>query len=148
MVALLVTVTLPVTLPTAAGAKMTLKEVLCPAATVTGNPIEDRLKPVPLAVTCEMVTLAFPVLLIVTVCVALVPVVRLPKLKELGFAESSKVDATPVPLREMLRAGFVALSVSAILPATLPADAGAKATLNEDDPPGAMESGVVSPDKE
>lgn len=82
------TVTLPVTLPAETGANATLNEVVCPAARVTGRPIEERLNPVPLTLTCEMVTLALPVLLRVTVCVALVPVVRLPKLKDVGFAES------------------------------------------------------------
>ena len=148
LVALLVTVTLPVTLPAEAGAKATLNEVVCPAARVTGKPIEDRLKPVPLAVICEMVTLALPVLLRVTVCVALVPVVRLPKLNEAGLAESCKLEETPVPLRGMLSAGFVALLVSVMLPEKLLAAAGAKPTLKEDEPPGAMESGVVSPDNE
>ena len=148
LAALLVTVTLPVTLPAEAGAKATLNEVVCPAARVTGKPIGDRLKPVPLAVICEMVTLAFPVLLTVTVCVALVPMARFPKLNELGLAESCKMEETPVPLRGMLSAGFEALLVSVILPAMLPANVGAKATLNEDERPGATESGVVSPDRE
>ena len=85
---MLKTVALPGRLPTEAGAKVTLKEVDCPAARLSGSAIPPVLKPAPLALTCEMETLEFPVLEIVTVCMALVPVVRLPKLSDVGDAES------------------------------------------------------------
>ena len=88
LVALLTTVTLPARLPAEAGANVTLKEVDWPAARFSGSVIPLVVKPAPVALTCEMETLEFPVLEIVTLCVALVPVVRLPKLSDAGDAES------------------------------------------------------------
>lgn len=88
LVALLVTVTLPVTLPVAVGANATLNDVDCPAASVRGSERPVTLNPVPVTLSFERVTLALPVLLSVTVCVALVPVVTLPKLSEVDDAES------------------------------------------------------------
>ena len=88
LVALLTTVTLPARLPAEAGVNVTLKEVDWPAARFSGSVIPLVLYPVPAALTCEMETLEFPVLEIVTLCVALVPVVRLPKLSDAGDAES------------------------------------------------------------
>jgi len=88
LVALLTTATLPARLPAEAGANVTLKEVDWPAARFSGSVIPLVLNPVPVALTCEMETLEFPVLEIVTLCVAVVPVVRLPKLSDAGDAES------------------------------------------------------------
>jgi len=88
LVALLTTATLPARLPAEAGANVTLKEVDWPAARFSGSVIPLVVKPAPVALTCEMETLEFPVLEIVTLCVALVPVVRLPKLSDAGDAES------------------------------------------------------------
>lgn len=146
-VALLVTVMLPLALPTDDGANVTLQEVDCPAARLKGKPMEQMLKPAPLGVTCEIVTLEFPELVSVTLCVALVPVVRLPKLNDVGFAESCKVAATPVPLSAMLVGELGALLVSAMLPEKLPAEAGANPTLKEALLPGAIDRGKDSPDK-
>jgi len=87
-VALLTTVTLPGRLPAEAGANVTLKDADWPAARLSGSAIPPVVKPAPVALTCEMETLEFPVLEIVTLCVALVPVVRLPKLSDAGDAES------------------------------------------------------------
>src|SRR5581483_5864092 len=47
LVALLMTDTLPVTLPEAMGANLTEKVVFCPAGRITGGEIPLRLKPVP-----------------------------------------------------------------------------------------------------
>jgi hypothetical protein len=43
--------TLPLKLPEDCGAKVTLKEALCPGVKVTGVVIPETLNPVPLAVT-------------------------------------------------------------------------------------------------
>jgi hypothetical protein len=87
-VALLTTVTLPARLPAEAGANVTMKEVDWPAARFSGSAIPLVVKPVPVALSCEMETLELPVLEIETLCVALVPVVKLPKLSDAGVAES------------------------------------------------------------
>src|SRR5258708_33501010 len=130
-----------------AGENWTLKDVDCPAARLKGSAIPLVLNPVPLALICEMDTAEFPVFVKVTVCEALVPVVRLPKLSDVGFAASCKAEATPDPLRGILKAGFVALFVSVRLPERLPAEVGVKPTLNVAVPPGATESGKANPDK-
>ena len=51
-----------------------------------------------MTVKLERETLLFPEFVTVTVCVVLVPVVVLPKLSEVGEAESCKTGATLVPL--------------------------------------------------
>ena len=61
--------TLPLKLPDDAGAKVTLKDVLCPAASVSGMLSPEILKPVPATEPCEMVALDPPVFCTVSVCV-------------------------------------------------------------------------------
>ncbi len=96
--ALEVRVTEPLALPADEGANQTLKEALCPAVRVTGAVIPLRLKPVPLAATCEMVTLVPPVLVTVSDRDCLLPTVTLPKswLDGLSVRTPGTVTA-PVP---------------------------------------------------
>src|SRR2546426_6981990 len=61
------------------------------------------LKPAPVTVTPEMVTLEFPLLVSVTGNPLLPPTFTLPKLRLVGLAPSKNVAATPVPLRAMVR---------------------------------------------
>ena len=85
---MLTTVTLPERLPAEAGANLTLNDVDCPAARVAGSVIPLVLKPVPVALICEMETLEFPVFEIVSVWLAVAPVATLPKLSEVGDTDS------------------------------------------------------------
>ena len=147
LAALLLTVTLPATLPVAVGANRTLNEADCPAARVSGSAKPLSLNPPPLALICEMEMLELPVFDSVTLCVALVPVVRLPKFNDAGLTESCSVAAMPVPPTETASGELGALLISVTLPAKLLAEAGAKPTVNEDEPPGATESGSANPDK-
>jgi hypothetical protein len=73
-----VIVKFPLAEPAACGAKITVNDVLCPAARVSGVAIPFRLNAVPLTAACEIVTLA--ALLFVTVSEALccIPTVTLP----------------------------------------------------------------------
>jgi len=66
LVALLTTLTLPVTVPTAVGAKLAVSGRLWPAARVTPLEKPDTVNPEPVEVTCEMFTLPVPVLVTVT----------------------------------------------------------------------------------
>jgi hypothetical protein len=59
--ALLLIVTLPVTLPEVVGPNATVKLEVCAAASVSGNDIPLSLNPVPLTVALEIVTLVLPV---------------------------------------------------------------------------------------
>jgi len=143
--ALPTTVTLPERLPAEAGANVTVKEVDCPTARLRGNAIPLALKPAPLSLTCAMETLEFPVLVTVKLCVALVPVVWLPKLSEAGEAESWSMEAMPVPLNGTTRGEFGVLLINVTLPDAAPAEVGAKVTLNVEEPPAGTERGSVSP---
>jgi hypothetical protein len=79
-VALLVIVTLPLTLPATVGLKMTLKVRFCEGVSVTGALAPLSVYPAPLTAISEICTFELPVLVIVTVCVEAVPVFTLPKL--------------------------------------------------------------------
>jgi hypothetical protein len=94
--ALLVTVALPLRLPVLVGSKATLNEVDCCAASVS-EVIPEVEKPEPLAVTPEMLTLALPVFVTVTVWLVLVLVFTLPKFTDVGEAESVRTGATLLP---------------------------------------------------
>jgi len=61
-----VMVTLPLALAADAGVRVTVKVALCPAVSVTGAVIPLKVNPVPLIPTCEIVTLAPPVLVTVS----------------------------------------------------------------------------------
>jgi hypothetical protein len=124
-VALLVTVTAPVTLPAAVGLKITLKLSCCVGVRVAGVPAPLRLNPVPEAAMLETVTLTFPVLVTVSVCVAEVPVFTLPKLRLVALNESAGVAATPVPLNGITAGLLGALLSTDTLPLAEPAEAGA-----------------------
>lgn len=110
--AVLVTVALPVRLPVLVGSKTTLKDVDCPEASVRGKDIPEVEKPAPLAVTFEMLTLALPVFVIVTVWLVLVLVVTLPKFMDVGEAESVSAGATLLPDNATTTGEVVELFVS------------------------------------
>ena len=144
---MLVTVTLPERLPVVAGSKVTLKEVDCPAARVSGSEQPDRAKPAPVSVICERVTLALPVFARVTVCVVLVPVVMLPKLNEDGVGVICRVGEMPVPARATTRGEVGELFTNVRLPEKVLAEAGAKPMVKTEEAPGATVSGTVRPAK-
>jgi hypothetical protein len=88
LVAVLTTLMLPATAPVAAGEKLALSGKLWPAARVTAleNPV--TLNPVPVAATCEILTLPVPVFVTVMACDAELPTKVLPKLKLVTLVES------------------------------------------------------------
>src|SRR4030095_8948083 len=147
LVALLVTATLPERFPVVVGANVTLKEVDCPAARVTGSAKPVALHPAPLRVICETDALALPVFTRVTLCVPLAPVVMLPKLSEAGDAASWATGDRPVPVSATTSGELGALFTSARLPERLLAEAAFKLTVNAEEPPGGTESGSASPEK-
>jgi hypothetical protein len=65
--AVLVIATLPATAPAALGLKVAVNVVLSPAPSVRGTEIPLRLKPLPVAATCEMITLDPPLFMSVIV---------------------------------------------------------------------------------
>jgi len=136
---------LPLAAPPDAGLNWAVKARLCAGASVTGVETPLTEKPVPLAVTCETVTLALPVFLTVTLCEAELPTFTLPKLTLAGVAESVELAVTPVPLNAIEAGEFGALLTSARLPLSVPADRGANCTLKLLLCPGRIVSGVESP---
>ena len=123
-----VMVTLPLTAPLAAGVKVTVKVVLCPAVSVTGKLSPLKLNPVPLADAAEIVTLDPPLLVSVSDKLALLPTCTEPKLKLVGLAD--KVPwLTPVPLNAIVRVGLEPFDVIVTLPLAAPLVAGENSTV-------------------
>ena len=82
------TVTLPVTLPVAAGAKVTFRVALWPAVRTCPTEVPLTLNPGPEMLTLEIVTLEFPEFVSFAESVLLLPTLTLPKLKADTFALS------------------------------------------------------------
>src|SRR5207244_2624073 len=89
--ALLMSETLPDTLPVAVGANCTLKVLDCPAERVTGNISPLMLKP-PARITlpCATVKLALPELVKVRFCTPVLPTSTLPKVTLGGVTERDR----------------------------------------------------------
>src|SRR5712692_6027104 len=145
LVALLVTLTLPVTLPVTPGANNTFSvtDWLGVKMVLALTPL--ALKPAPVTVTPEMVTLEFPLLVSVTGNPLLPPTFTLPKLRLVGLAPSKNVATTPVPLKARVRGEPGALLVMETLPLALPAAEGANCALNVVFCPAASVSGTDKP---
>jgi hypothetical protein len=143
LLALLITETAPLKLPLAVGANATLNEVDCPALSVMGDsPL--TVKPLPVTLSFDSETLPVPVFANVTVFVVLVPAAILPKLNELGEAESWRVcAAAPVPERATLTDGVAELFTNVSVPAKVPVLVGAKLTVSAEEDPAGMVSGSV-----
>jgi hypothetical protein len=135
--------TLPVKLPAEAGAKLAVKEVVCPALRVAGTDKPAMLKPAPEALAAEIVTLAVPELFNVMVCVPLLPTSTLPKLKVDGLGESAA--NMPVPASEATVGELCALLLIETLPDALPGAVGANSALKVLNCPGARDNGKVNP---
>ena len=103
-----------------------MNEVLCPAVSVcAARPV--MLNPVPVALPCEIATLAVPVFFKVTLTDPLAPTSRLPKLMLGGFAV--RFPCTPVPLSVIDVVGLLAVLVIRMLPETAPTLVGANCAL-------------------
>ncbi len=144
---MLATVTLPERLPVVAGSNDTLKEVDCPAATVSGSVKPVALNPAPLSLVADMDTLELPVFVTVTLCFVLVPVAMLPKLSEVGLAVSWRMGETPVPARATTSGELAVLFTSVRLPTTLLAEVGVNPTVKVEEPPAGTDSGKARPVK-
>src|SRR3974390_228736 len=92
-----------------------------------------------------MLTFEFPLLVRVTLLVLELPALTLPKLKLVGFAETLTVEATPVPLKEMVAGELGAVLETTTAPVRLPAVAGANTALKLVLAPAARVAGVFKP---
>ena len=103
------------------------------------------LNPAPVTVTLEMVIFEFPLFVSVAFKELVPPTFTFPNPTLVGFAPSSKVGATPIPLRGMAKGELGALLTSEAEPVTLPVEVGANTTLNVLFPPAAIVNGTVKP---
>ena len=117
----------------------------CPAANVNGAVMPLVLKSLAFTVTCESVTLVFPLLVIVTLLEVELPALTFVKLTLVGFDEIVTDAAVPVPLKDKIFGEFGALLVMLTVPVRLPAAVGANSTLNVAVPPAGTAAGVVNP---
>lgn len=108
------------------------------------------MNPLPVTLTCEMLTGVLPVLVNVTPLEALVvPTRTLPKFKLAALAESSSVCAVPVPLSAIVALGALAALLKMVtLPAALPAATGENETVNAALWPAGTVAGKASPPAE
>ena len=114
---------LPLALPEVVGVNWAVNVVFDPALIVAGSVNPLMLKPVPVALAAEIVTLAVPEFVKVMTWEPLLPTRTLPKLTLEGFAES--VACVPVPLNEIMAGDPGALLVIEMLPEALPVVVGA-----------------------
>lgn len=142
LVALLARVTFPVTLPVVVGANTTPKFADWPAAMVAPDTPLVTLKPLPLTVIPETVTLELPVFLTATSRILDTPTISLPKLRLEVDNEIVRVDRLPLPLKAIVCVGFVALLLMVITPVTLAVVAGENVTVKFIVMPGAIQSGM------
>ena len=92
LVAVLLTVMVPLAAPFADGANVEVSGVVCPGERIIPLALLE-LKPAPATRTCEMVTLEFPAFVSVTFCVPLLDTFTLPKFKALELELSNNVAA-------------------------------------------------------
>jgi hypothetical protein len=123
--ALLIIVTFPFTLPIVFGAKNTFNTADWPAAMVAPESPLAALKPVPLTVTADTVTLEFPVFLTVTPSSLLPPSASLPKFRLELDNERFLAVVVPVPLMLIVNVGSLPLFLMTMFPVTPPVLVGA-----------------------
>lgn len=129
--ALLAIVIFPAALPALAGANCAVNVAPWPAGITSGVDRPITLKPVPVVVTPEIVTLAFPEVLSVMVCVPVLPTVTLPKTALAGLALKAELCVTPLPERMIVCGDPAALSVKEMLPVPAPVPVGINRALND-----------------
>ena len=115
-------------------------------ATAEGRGLRPlALRPVPVTLTLEIVTFAFPLFVRVALSELLLPIFTFPKLRIVGLAPSKNVAATPVPLKGIATGELGALLSSETEPVALPEVLGAKTALNVMLFPAAIVTGTVRP---
>ncbi len=124
-VAVDVITTLPSAAPAVVGANLAVKDAVAPAAICCPTVKPLVLKPGPLAVTELIVTVAFPELFSVNVCVLELLTTTLLKLKLPGLALNELPLAKALPVIVKVCGDPAALSVKTMLPVAPAVDVGA-----------------------
>lgn len=125
-----VIVTLPLAAPAEAGLNNTVNDVLCPAFRVRGSVSPLMLNPAPVADAAEIVRLAPPEFVRVSLSDFEVPTWTLPKLRLDGFGVRPPC-VTPVPESAIPSGEFEASETMLNVPLAAPEADGVKTTLNE-----------------
>jgi hypothetical protein len=102
LLALLATETLPLALPEAVGAKVTLSVAVCPGVSVVFALTPLALYPVPLVLTPEIVTFEFPVFVRATLKTLLLPTFTFAKSRLVGLVPSTAVTVFTVSVAALL----------------------------------------------
>jgi hypothetical protein len=139
------TVTFPVTFSLVVGLNFTVIDVACEGVNVTGVVIPETLTSFAFTVTWEIVTLLFPVFVILTLCEPELPAVTFPKATLDGFGVIVTVAATPVPVKETVAGDPGALLEILTDPGSEPAVVGENCAVTVVLCPAATVAGVVSP---
>jgi hypothetical protein len=130
-VALLTIVTLPVALPTEAGAKTRLSIAVRLGVSVVAERIPLAVNRAPATVTPEIVTAELPVFVTAMFWDLLLPILTAPK-------------ATPAPLTGIVCSAGVPFIANTIDPVTTPAEVGSNTAPNEALPPAGIVLDVAS----
>jgi hypothetical protein len=125
------------------GANFAVNDVVCPAAKVAGVARPLTLNPAPEVLACEIVRLADPEFVRVTLCEPELPTASEPKVTAAGFAASW--PCAPLPVIEIVVGEFGALLTIEIVPLVLPPAVGANCAVNEVVCPAANIFGVANP---
>jgi hypothetical protein len=128
---LLVNVSVPVRVPTAAGSNCTCTVIAMVGFRVTGNVTPEMVNPVPVRLAAPTVTAEVPVEVRVTVCVTGVPMMTLPKFKLVVLKVNTGFALAPAPVP--LRLAVIVEPVDELLamerePVSVPAALGSKVT--------------------
>src|ERR1700704_4336038 len=140
-VALLAIATVPAALPATPGEKRTVSATEFPGVTVAGSAGALILNPVPVTLVWEMIKLAFPESLRVSVWVFDTPTGTLPNATLAGTTDTCGFN--PTPLNVTVKFGLLALLVTVTLPVVVPMTVGLKVILKEVWPPFAKLRGTV-----
>ena len=140
-----VMVTVPLADPVELGENVTFALAVAPAARIKGVAIPPTVNPEPVIPTCEMVTLAVPVFVIVEERVWLCPTVILPKLRDAGLAPRVPTAFVPTPETGTVNVASEALEARVRLPFEVPDVEGANCTLKLALCPTARVAGALMP---
>jgi hypothetical protein len=135
----------PVTAPADVGAKVTVKVADWPAVKIVPFETPLAVKPAPVTVTPETVTLEFPLFVSTVVRELLLPTDTVLKFRLVGLAPSNWVAAEPVPERLITKLEGLPFVTSVSDPLMGAVEAGVKTTLSATLPPGATVVDVVRP---
>jgi hypothetical protein len=135
----------PVTAPALVGENVTVSVAVCPGVSIMPFETPLALNPAPVTVTPDTVMVEFPVFVRIDESWLELFTFTVPKLKLVGFADSTFVAAIAVPVKLIVNGEGVPFVDSVIDPLTGVVEVGVKTALNDTLPPAAIVVDVVRP---